>query len=120
MQPPKATALEDNAALRQLTSKPAGARPDYRGRWCVVSRGHPGRPSPPYPRAALGQLNAAPWELPSLVGKGIAWTRTRNVQTIECILHSTWSAFTGCTTREPPIVLFLNLTPPYVGQTCLV
>ncbi|MGH0129361.1 UNVERIFIED_CONTAM: hypothetical protein FKN15_043512, partial [Acipenser sinensis] len=25
----------DNAALGQLTGKPAGARPDYRGRWCA-------------------------------------------------------------------------------------
>ncbi|MGH0134582.1 UNVERIFIED_CONTAM: hypothetical protein FKN15_057880 [Acipenser sinensis] len=36
------TDSEDNAALWQLTVKPAGARPDYRGRWCTVSRGHPG------------------------------------------------------------------------------
>ncbi|MGH0147269.1 UNVERIFIED_CONTAM: hypothetical protein FKN15_047243 [Acipenser sinensis] len=34
---------------RQLTGKPIGARPDHRGRWCTVSRGHPGRPSPPSP-----------------------------------------------------------------------
>ncbi|MGH0116927.1 UNVERIFIED_CONTAM: hypothetical protein FKN15_026621 [Acipenser sinensis] len=40
-------------------------------------------------------------ELPSTVGCGIAWTRTRDVQTIEHILHSTWSTFTGCATREP-------------------
>ncbi|MGH0164998.1 UNVERIFIED_CONTAM: hypothetical protein FKN15_048523 [Acipenser sinensis] len=99
---PRATASEDNAALGQLTGKPAGARPDYRGRWCVVSRGHPGRPSPPSPGAALGQLSAAPWKLPSSVGKGIAWTRTRDIQTTERILHSTWNAFTGCTTLEPP------------------
>ncbi|MGH0152989.1 UNVERIFIED_CONTAM: hypothetical protein FKN15_038164 [Acipenser sinensis] len=69
--------------------KPAGARPVYRGRWCAVSRGHAGRPNPPFPRAALGQLSAAPWELPSSVSKGIAWTRTSNIQTIERILHST-------------------------------
>ncbi|MGH0135886.1 UNVERIFIED_CONTAM: hypothetical protein FKN15_059677 [Acipenser sinensis] len=31
---PRATVSEDNAALGQLTGKPAGARPDYRGR-CV-------------------------------------------------------------------------------------
>ncbi|MGH0179830.1 UNVERIFIED_CONTAM: hypothetical protein FKN15_002664 [Acipenser sinensis] len=29
------THSEDNAALGQLTGKPAGARPDYRGRWCA-------------------------------------------------------------------------------------
>ncbi|MGH0148661.1 UNVERIFIED_CONTAM: hypothetical protein FKN15_044595 [Acipenser sinensis] len=33
---PRATASEDNTALGQLTGKPAGARPDYRGRWCTV------------------------------------------------------------------------------------
>ncbi|MGH0174897.1 UNVERIFIED_CONTAM: hypothetical protein FKN15_077470 [Acipenser sinensis] len=32
---PRATASEDNAALGLLTGKPAGARPDYRGRWCA-------------------------------------------------------------------------------------
>ena len=98
---PRATASEDNATLGQLTCKPAVARPDYRGRWCMVSRGHPGRPSPPSPRAALGQLSAAPWKLPSSVGKGIAWTRTGDLQAIGRILHSTRSAFTGCATREP-------------------
>ncbi|MGH0125269.1 UNVERIFIED_CONTAM: hypothetical protein FKN15_034727 [Acipenser sinensis] len=56
----------------QLTGKLSGARPDYRDRWCVVSREHPGRPRPPSPRAVLGQFCAAPWELPSQVGKGIA------------------------------------------------
>ncbi|MGH0148529.1 UNVERIFIED_CONTAM: hypothetical protein FKN15_024221 [Acipenser sinensis] len=40
----RATASEDNAALGQLTGKPADAWPDYRGRWCAVSRGHPGNP----------------------------------------------------------------------------
>ncbi|MGH0147209.1 UNVERIFIED_CONTAM: hypothetical protein FKN15_052791 [Acipenser sinensis] len=44
---PRATASEDNAALGQLTGKPAGAQPDYRGSWYVVSRGHPGRLKPP-------------------------------------------------------------------------
>ncbi|MGH0142674.1 UNVERIFIED_CONTAM: hypothetical protein FKN15_003027 [Acipenser sinensis] len=33
---PRATASEDNAALGQLTGKPAGTRPDYRGCWCAV------------------------------------------------------------------------------------
>ncbi|MGH0164486.1 UNVERIFIED_CONTAM: hypothetical protein FKN15_049367 [Acipenser sinensis] len=74
--------------LDVLTGKPAGARPDYRGRWCAVSRGHPGRPNPPSPRTTLSQLSAAPWELPSTVGCGIAWTRTGDVQAIERILHS--------------------------------
>ncbi|MGH0121302.1 UNVERIFIED_CONTAM: hypothetical protein FKN15_070363 [Acipenser sinensis] len=33
---PRATASEDNAALGQLTSKPADAQPDYSGRWCTA------------------------------------------------------------------------------------
>ncbi|MGH0123789.1 UNVERIFIED_CONTAM: hypothetical protein FKN15_076254 [Acipenser sinensis] len=80
---------EDNTALGSLQA--AGAQPDHRGRCCTVSRGQCGRPSPPSTRAALGQLCAAPWELPSSVGKRITWTRTGNVQAIGRILHSTRS-----------------------------
>ncbi|MGH0129067.1 UNVERIFIED_CONTAM: hypothetical protein FKN15_015666, partial [Acipenser sinensis] len=40
------------------------------------------------PYRPQGQLCAAPWELPSSVGKEIAWTRTDDVQTIGRILHS--------------------------------
>ncbi|MGH0150156.1 UNVERIFIED_CONTAM: hypothetical protein FKN15_048837 [Acipenser sinensis] len=101
VQPPQSYSVGGQRSSGQLTGKPAGARPDYRGRWCAVSRGHPGRPNPPSPWAALGQLSTAPWKLPSSVGKGIAWTRTRDVQTIGYILHSTWSAFTACATWEP-------------------
>ncbi|MGH0175992.1 UNVERIFIED_CONTAM: hypothetical protein FKN15_018286 [Acipenser sinensis] len=57
---PRATALEDNADLVQLTGKSTGAWPDYRGRWCTASRGHPGRPKPSPPQAMLSQLCAAP------------------------------------------------------------
>ncbi|MGH0121503.1 UNVERIFIED_CONTAM: hypothetical protein FKN15_002452 [Acipenser sinensis] len=88
MQPPKSYSVGGQCSSRAATGKPAGARPDYRGRWCAVSRGHPGRPNPPSLRATLGQLCAAPWELPSLIGKGIAWIRTRDLQAIERILHS--------------------------------
>ncbi|MGH0143549.1 UNVERIFIED_CONTAM: hypothetical protein FKN15_014650 [Acipenser sinensis] len=88
VQPPQSYSVGGQRSSGQHTSKPAGARPDYRGRCCAVSRGHPGRPNPPSPRATLGQLSAAPWELPSTVGCGIAWTRTGNVQAIEHILHS--------------------------------
>ncbi|MGH0125368.1 UNVERIFIED_CONTAM: hypothetical protein FKN15_028749 [Acipenser sinensis] len=99
---PRATASEDNAALGQLTDKPTGARPDYRGRWCVASRGHPGRPKPPsLPPGDARPIVRAPKELPSTVGYGIAWTRTGDFQAIEHILHSTRSAFTGFATREP-------------------
>ncbi|MGH0156272.1 UNVERIFIED_CONTAM: hypothetical protein FKN15_031128 [Acipenser sinensis] len=52
--------------------------------------------------AVLGQLWPATSELPSTVGSGIAWTQTDDLQAIGRILHSTWSAFTGCATREPP------------------
>ncbi|MGH0122426.1 UNVERIFIED_CONTAM: hypothetical protein FKN15_004193 [Acipenser sinensis] len=53
------------------------------------------RPNPPSHRATLGQLSAASWELLSSVGKGIAWTQTRDVQTIGRIRHST-------PTMQPP------------------
>ncbi|MGH0159200.1 UNVERIFIED_CONTAM: hypothetical protein FKN15_036988 [Acipenser sinensis] len=33
----EATVLEDNADFGQFTGKPAGARPDYRGRYCAVN-----------------------------------------------------------------------------------
>ncbi|MGH0116175.1 UNVERIFIED_CONTAM: hypothetical protein FKN15_074816 [Acipenser sinensis] len=88
MQPPKSYSVGGQRSSRVATGKPAGARPDYRGRWCAVSRGHPDRPNPPSPRATLGQLCAAPWDLPSSIGKGIAWIRTRDMQAIERILYS--------------------------------
>ncbi|MGH0119385.1 UNVERIFIED_CONTAM: hypothetical protein FKN15_022520 [Acipenser sinensis] len=72
VQPPQSYSVGGQRSSGQLTGKPAGARQDYRGRWCVVSRGHPGRPNPPSPRATLGQLSTASWELPSTVGYGIA------------------------------------------------
>ncbi|MGH0120094.1 UNVERIFIED_CONTAM: hypothetical protein FKN15_062784 [Acipenser sinensis] len=74
VQPPQSYSVGGQRSSGQLTGKPAGARPDYRGRWCAVSRGHPGRPNPPSPRTTLSQLSAAPWELLSTVGCGIAWT----------------------------------------------
>ncbi|MGH0147158.1 UNVERIFIED_CONTAM: hypothetical protein FKN15_069939 [Acipenser sinensis] len=77
MQPPKSYSIggqcSSRAAYRQARRHPARLR----GRWCAVSQGQPGRPSPPSPRAAHGQLSAAPWKLPSSVSKGIAWTQTR-------------------------------------------
>ncbi|MGH0122445.1 UNVERIFIED_CONTAM: hypothetical protein FKN15_004483 [Acipenser sinensis] len=78
VQPPQSYSVGGQRSSGQLTGKPAGARPNYRGRWCAVSRGHPGRPNP----------GTAPWELPSTVCCGIAWIRTRDVQAVECILHS--------------------------------
>ncbi|MGH0140808.1 UNVERIFIED_CONTAM: hypothetical protein FKN15_072173 [Acipenser sinensis] len=88
VQPPQSYSVGGQRSSGQLTGKPAGARPDYRGRWCAVSRGHPGRPNPPSPRTTLGQLSTAPWELPSTVGCGIAWTRTGNLQAVGGTLHS--------------------------------
>ncbi|MGH0116932.1 UNVERIFIED_CONTAM: hypothetical protein FKN15_026626 [Acipenser sinensis] len=61
VQPPQSYSVGGQRSSGQLTGKPAGARPDYRGRWWTVSRGHPGRPNPPSPRTMLGQLSAAPW-----------------------------------------------------------
>ncbi|MGH0151545.1 UNVERIFIED_CONTAM: hypothetical protein FKN15_039898 [Acipenser sinensis] len=104
VQPPQSYSVGGQRSPGQLTGKPAGARPDYRGRWCAVSREHPGRPNPPSPWAALGQLSAAPWELPSTVGCGIAWTRTGDVQAIERILHSSecfyWMRHSGAPTSR--------------------
>ncbi|XP_041131206.1 uncharacterized protein LOC121329607 [Polyodon spathula] len=82
MKSPGATVSEDNTALGSLQVSPVAPDQTTGGRWCVVIQGHPGRPNPPSPQAALGQLCTAPWELPSSVGKGITWTRTSNVQTI--------------------------------------
>ncbi|MGH0144098.1 UNVERIFIED_CONTAM: hypothetical protein FKN15_071246 [Acipenser sinensis] len=42
VQPPQSYSVGGQCSSEQLTGKPAGARPDYRGRWCAVSRGHPG------------------------------------------------------------------------------
>ncbi|MGH0122346.1 UNVERIFIED_CONTAM: hypothetical protein FKN15_007946 [Acipenser sinensis] len=42
VQPPQSYSVGGQRSSGQLTGKPAGARPDYRGRWCAVSRGHPG------------------------------------------------------------------------------
>ncbi|MGH0130740.1 UNVERIFIED_CONTAM: hypothetical protein FKN15_043166 [Acipenser sinensis] len=88
VQPPQSYSVGGQRSSGQLTGKPAGARPDYRGCWCMLSRGHPGRPNPPSPWTTLGQFSAVPWELPSTVGCGIAWTRTGDVQAIKRILHS--------------------------------
>ncbi|MGH0115631.1 UNVERIFIED_CONTAM: hypothetical protein FKN15_037954 [Acipenser sinensis] len=44
VQPPQSYSVGGQRSSGQLTGKPAGARPDYRGRWCAVSRGHPDRP----------------------------------------------------------------------------
>ncbi|MGH0119526.1 UNVERIFIED_CONTAM: hypothetical protein FKN15_006018 [Acipenser sinensis] len=72
MQPPRARASEDNAALGSLQA------------------------SPQAPSQSTGVAGV----------RGIAWTRTGDVQAIGRILHSTRSAFTGCTTQEPHDVLF--------------
>ncbi|MGH0146665.1 UNVERIFIED_CONTAM: hypothetical protein FKN15_052481 [Acipenser sinensis] len=43
VQPPQSYSVGGQRSSGQLTGKPAGARPDYRGRWCA---GYPGsRPS---------------------------------------------------------------------------
>ncbi|MGH0191760.1 UNVERIFIED_CONTAM: hypothetical protein FKN15_073776 [Acipenser sinensis] len=96
VQPPQSYSVGGHRSSGQLTGKPAGAWPDYRGRWCAVSRGHPDRPNPPFPRRTLGQLSAAPSELPSTVCCGIAWTRTGDVQAIERILHSSECFYWMC------------------------
>ncbi|MGH0166415.1 UNVERIFIED_CONTAM: hypothetical protein FKN15_050766 [Acipenser sinensis] len=37
VQPPQSYSVGGQCSSGQLTDKPAGARPDYRGRWCAVS-----------------------------------------------------------------------------------
>ncbi|MGH0149083.1 UNVERIFIED_CONTAM: hypothetical protein FKN15_014429 [Acipenser sinensis] len=63
VQPPQSYSVGGQRSSGQLTGKPAGARPDYRGRCCAVSQEHPGRPNPPSPRTTLCQLSTAPWEI---------------------------------------------------------
>ncbi|MGH0167987.1 UNVERIFIED_CONTAM: hypothetical protein FKN15_060166 [Acipenser sinensis] len=63
MQLPQSYSIGIPHSSGELAGRPTGARPVYRGRWCAVSRGHPGRPQPSPPWAALGQLCTAPWEL---------------------------------------------------------
>ncbi|MGH0140832.1 UNVERIFIED_CONTAM: hypothetical protein FKN15_040211 [Acipenser sinensis] len=43
MQPPQSYSVKGQRSSGQLTGKLAGARPDYRVRWCAVSQGHTGR-----------------------------------------------------------------------------
>ncbi|MGH0144382.1 UNVERIFIED_CONTAM: hypothetical protein FKN15_051873 [Acipenser sinensis] len=42
MQPPKSYSVRGERSSGQLTGKPTGAQPDYKGCWCAVSREHPG------------------------------------------------------------------------------
>ncbi|MGH0154752.1 UNVERIFIED_CONTAM: hypothetical protein FKN15_053386 [Acipenser sinensis] len=37
VQPPQSYSVRGQRSSGQLTGKPAGARPDYRGRWCACS-----------------------------------------------------------------------------------
>ncbi|MGH0182184.1 UNVERIFIED_CONTAM: hypothetical protein FKN15_008675 [Acipenser sinensis] len=46
VQPPKSYSIGGQRSSGQLTGKLTVTRPDYRDRWCAVSRGHPGRPNP--------------------------------------------------------------------------
>ncbi|MGH0158860.1 UNVERIFIED_CONTAM: hypothetical protein FKN15_075975 [Acipenser sinensis] len=39
VQPPQSYSVGGQRSSGQLTGKPAGARPDYRGRWCAGARG---------------------------------------------------------------------------------
>ncbi|MGH0132882.1 UNVERIFIED_CONTAM: hypothetical protein FKN15_067661 [Acipenser sinensis] len=36
VQPPQSYSVGGQRSSGQLTGKPAGARPDYRGRWCAM------------------------------------------------------------------------------------
>ncbi|MGH0172354.1 UNVERIFIED_CONTAM: hypothetical protein FKN15_063283 [Acipenser sinensis] len=113
MQPTQSYSVGGQRSSGQLTGKPAGAQPVYRGRWCTVSRGHPGPPKPSL-LVALGQLCAAPWELQSTVGSGIDWTRTDNLQAIRRILHSTRTQAQDV--RAPPTQAQDVRAPPTQAQ----
>ncbi|MGH0184878.1 UNVERIFIED_CONTAM: hypothetical protein FKN15_016309 [Acipenser sinensis] len=64
MRPPQSYSVGGQRSSGQFTGKPAGARPVYRGRWCAVNRGHPGRPKPTFHQAALGQFCSPPLGAP--------------------------------------------------------
>ncbi|MGH0119470.1 UNVERIFIED_CONTAM: hypothetical protein FKN15_076694 [Acipenser sinensis] len=99
MQPPQSYSVGEHRSSGQLTGKPTGARPDNRGCWCAICRGHPDQPKPPPPgvrpivfHPQRASVHGRQWN--SLDSNG-------NIQAIGRILPSTLSAFTGCATWEP-------------------
>ncbi|MGH0117698.1 UNVERIFIED_CONTAM: hypothetical protein FKN15_036878 [Acipenser sinensis] len=46
VQPPQSYSIGGQRSSGQLTGKPAGARPDYRGRWCAACPGNSARATP--------------------------------------------------------------------------
>ncbi|MGH0163590.1 UNVERIFIED_CONTAM: hypothetical protein FKN15_045198 [Acipenser sinensis] len=64
MQPPKSYSVRGQRSSRAATGKPAGAQPDYRGRWCAMSRKHPDRPNPPSPPGDARPIVRRPLEAP--------------------------------------------------------
>ncbi|MGH0166891.1 UNVERIFIED_CONTAM: hypothetical protein FKN15_053047 [Acipenser sinensis] len=64
VQPPQSYSVGGQRSSGQLTGKPAGARPDHRGRWCAVSRGHPGRPKPSLPQGDARPIVCRPLGAP--------------------------------------------------------
>ncbi|MGH0163253.1 UNVERIFIED_CONTAM: hypothetical protein FKN15_064740 [Acipenser sinensis] len=64
VQPPQSYSVGGQRSSGQLTGKPAGALPDYRGRWCAVSQGHPGRPKPSFPPGDTRPIERRPLGAP--------------------------------------------------------
>ncbi|MGH0152475.1 UNVERIFIED_CONTAM: hypothetical protein FKN15_025022 [Acipenser sinensis] len=56
VQPPRSYSVGGQRSSGHLTGKPTDARPDYRGRWCALSRGHslPPGDARPIERRPLG------------------------------------------------------------------
>ncbi|MGH0153596.1 UNVERIFIED_CONTAM: hypothetical protein FKN15_047926 [Acipenser sinensis] len=64
VQPPQSYSVGGQRSSGQLTGKPTGARPDYRGRRCAVSQEHPGRPNPPSLPGDAQPIERLPLEAP--------------------------------------------------------
>ncbi|MGH0168708.1 UNVERIFIED_CONTAM: hypothetical protein FKN15_055199 [Acipenser sinensis] len=103
MQPPKSYSVGGQRSSRAATGKPAGARPDYRDRWCAVSRGHPDRPNPPSPQGDARPIVRRPLEAPVLDRQRNSLDSNSRLAGYRAHPALTWSAFTGCATREPQI-----------------
>ncbi|MGH0140183.1 UNVERIFIED_CONTAM: hypothetical protein FKN15_070510 [Acipenser sinensis] len=96
-QPPQSYSVGGQRSSGQLTGKPAGARPDHRGRWCAVSRGHPGRPKP----SPSGQPLGAP-----VLGDGrnlAKGTRSHFFRNSSGLKPGSWETkFEVCCIKPPP------------------
>ncbi|MGH0134229.1 UNVERIFIED_CONTAM: hypothetical protein FKN15_076872 [Acipenser sinensis] len=63
MPPTQSYSVGGQRSSGQLTGKPTGTQPVYKGRWCTVSRGHPGQPKP-HPPGGAQPIVHCPLETP--------------------------------------------------------